>query len=246
MGMAILQNELAATPWETPAGRRLPGLQPMDFADWLRVDEAYAGQMAQRDRLIRSCPEAVHALTPQAQDAADELYSMALTHLPSCPGFRVGADEVLRPDGVTVTLDRARPLMTLGRLVAEDLCLMQKPGNEHVLTGAILCFPSHWTLSEKIGHPMTRIHQPVEGYDDQVARRVQRIFDNLRVDQPVWRGNLMRVAKADLFSPRRETDAPYHCDDTAPFLRSERQSLMRLPKTKAIVFTIHTSIIRRP
>jgi hypothetical protein len=28
---------------------RLPGLQPVAEGDWLRVDDAYAGQMAYRD-----------------------------------------------------------------------------------------------------------------------------------------------------------------------------------------------------
>ncbi len=216
----------------------------MKMGDWLRVDEAYGGQMVERDRLIATRANAVHALMPDAWAAAVELYMMALAHLRSLPGFTVASDRVQRPDGVIVPLNSNQPLLTLGRLVAEDLCLMQKQRDEHVLTGAILCFPAHWTLAEKIGRPMIRIHQPVESYDDDIAKRVQRIFDNLRVDQPVCRGNLHRWHEADLFAPRSEKDAPYERDDTAPYLRSERQSLIRLPETDAILFTIHTSIIR--
>lgn len=220
----------------------------MAMADWLRVDEAYGGQMAERDRLIATMPEAVHALRPQACAAAVELYAMVLAHLPTLPGFRVTQDHVVRPDGVRVPLDPLQPLLTLGRLVVEDLCLMQKQGDAHVLTGAILCFPAQWTLAEKIGHPMVRIHKPVDDYDDGVAKRVQRIFDNLRVGQALWRGNLNPAQKADLFCPRRECDFENDLDvrasNAAPFLRSERQSLIRLPETDAIVFTIHTSMLR--
>ncbi len=61
----------------------------------------------------------------------------------------VGPDRVRRPDGVEVRLDSRFPLVTLGRLVQEDLCLMEKQGEESVLTGAILCFPASWTLGQK-------------------------------------------------------------------------------------------------
>ena len=66
-------------------------------------------------------------------------------------------------------LNPAQPLLTLGRLVQEDLCLMEPQGDEYDLTGAILCFPASWTLAQKIGRPMTGIHHPVEIYDDDLA-----------------------------------------------------------------------------
>ena len=55
---------------------------------------------------------------------------------------------------------------------------MQKPDGaaEHILTGAVLCFPSSWTLSEKLGKPLLRIHMPVASYDSQMGARVQRMF----------------------------------------------------------------------
>ena len=40
---------------------RLPGLQPVAEDDWLRVDDAYAGQMAYRDQLIASRRDEVDA-----------------------------------------------------------------------------------------------------------------------------------------------------------------------------------------
>jgi hypothetical protein len=41
-------------------------------------------------------------------------------------GYRVGAETVVRPDGVEVPLNGGEPMLTLGRLVQEDLCLMEK------------------------------------------------------------------------------------------------------------------------
>ena len=68
--MAVLHASLPFRPWADPRLARLPGIQPLDPADWLRVDEVHAAQMAERDRLIATRPEDVHALLPQAEEAA--------------------------------------------------------------------------------------------------------------------------------------------------------------------------------
>ena len=66
---------------------------------------------------------------------------------------------------MTVAIDRGDPMGTLGHLVQEDLCLMEKRGEEHVLTAAVLCFPASWRLADKIGRPLEAIHVPVPEYD---------------------------------------------------------------------------------
>jgi dimethylamine monooxygenase subunit A len=240
---AILQTRLPFAVWMDPRTWRLPGILPVEGDDWLRVDDAYAAQMAERDRLIATDPDAVHALLPQAAPAADELFDVVLAKLARTPGYRVGAGDVLRPDGVTVRLDRAAPLLTLGRLVQEDLCLMERAGDEHALTGAILCFPASWTLAQKIGRPMTGIHVPVDPYNADVARRVQRLFDAIRPEQALWRGNALVYDDPTLHQPRPEgVHRPR--PENGVYLRSERQCLFRLPRTKAVVFTIHTYVVQ--
>ena len=239
----ILQDRLPLQPWVDPATRRLPGIQPVQgLRDWLRVDEAYAGQMALRDRLIAAQPAVVHALLPEARPAADELYAIVLDWLRAEPGFTVAPDTVRRPDGVSVPLDPGQPLLTLGRLVQQDLCLMQAKGDEYDLTGAILCFPASWTLAQKIGRPMTGIHQPVEIYDAALAARVHRLFQMIRPDQPLWRMNFFTYDDYMLHRPRVEGDYRHQPLGRA-FVRCERQTLLRLPVTQAVVFAIHTIIV---
>jgi hypothetical protein len=232
-----------APPWAVPGGARLPGTRPLDPADWLLEDEAYAGQMALRDHLIATRTHEVHALLPRARPAAAELLDLALAHLSGRPGFRLGHDSALRPDGVTVPLDPETPLLTLGRLVQADLCLMQAEGAEHVLTGAILCFPSSWTLAEKLGRPLASIHAPVKSYDASVAPRVQRLFDAIRPGAPLVRTNALLYAVPDLFFPLPEARPRYESRATAQYLRSERQVLMRLPASGAVLFAIHTAVV---
>lgn len=226
-------------PYDVAAPRPLPGVQPLDMADWLTRDDAFAAQMAERDRLLGTRRCDVLALDEGARGAALELLDLVLDC--AYPGAR---NEALRPDGVTVALNRADPLGTLGRLVQEDFCLLQKRGDEHVLTGAVLCFPASWMLSEKFMRPLGRIHDPVDSYDDGMARRVQRLFDGVRVGRPLWRFNALRYADATLFQPRSVTaPRPERSAAEGGFLRSERQSILRLPDSKAVVFSIHTYVL---
>ena len=237
----ILQDRI---PYDSHSPSRLPGIQPLDPAEWLHMDEAYAAQMAERRRLLDSRRDAVLALDPSAMPAARELGAMVLAALPD--SFVVTEGAVHCPDGAVIPRNGRDPLGTLGRIVQEDLCLMQKHGDQHVLTGAVLCFPASWRLDEKFLRPMTAIHDPVEIYDDLLARRVQRLFDGVRVGKPLWRFNAFAYAEPDLFQPRSVADPRKEVDtDTAAFWRSERQSLVRLPKTGAVVFSIHTYVVRR-
>lgn len=237
----ILHQTLPALPWMDPRLARLPGLMPVDDDAWLVRDEVFAGQMAERDHLI-ACAARVHGLLPRARAAADETYAMVLAKLAQDPGYRVTHSEVVRPDGVTVPLDPEQPLLTLGQLVQEDLCLMLEDGQgEHRLDGAILCFPASWTLAEKLGQPMIRIHTPVPQYTADLARRVQRLLDAVQPGRPIWRMNHNLYASPELHHPR--TEAAPRIDATPQYLRAERQCLIRLPQTRAVLFTIHTYIL---
>jgi dimethylamine monooxygenase subunit A len=239
----ILQSNLPFAPWMDPRTSRLPGVLPLVKDDWTWIDDAFAGQMAERDRLIATNPSAVHALQERGRPAANELYEVVLERLRHCKGYDVARHSVRRPDGVEVALDATMPMLTLGRLVQEDLCLMEQDTTEHVLTGAILCFPAGWTLAQKLGRPLTHIHTPVASYDADIARRVQRMFDAIRPEQPLWRANSLIYDDPALHQPRLEgvpRPKPVH----NAYARSERQCFIRLPHTRAVVFAIHTYVVR--
>lgn len=234
----ILQTRL---PYDIHSPRPLPGIAPLQMEDWLHRDEAFAGQMARRAALLAERPDAVLALDEGARPAAVEL--LDLVQGLAYPGT---GNRVTRPDGATVPVDRADPLRSLGQLVQEDFCILEKRGDEHVLTGAVLCFPASWTLAEKFMHPLIAIHEPVGSYDAGVARRVQRLFDGVQVGRPLWRFNALWYADAELHQPRSIHDrrsAPVPAD--AGYLRSERQCILRLPATRAVVFSIHTYVLAR-
>ena len=242
---ATLHQHLPLRPWAEEKTRRLPGLNPVAPGDWLRIDEVFAAQMRERDGLIANRRSAVLALDAAARPAAQELLDAVLAEISAKPGYVIGEGAVLRPDGIEVALDRTDPLATAGRLVQEDLVILEKPegAGEHLLTGAVLCFPASWTLAQKFLRPLTTIHLPVPGYDENIARRVQRLFDGLRPDRPIWRANYLVYGDPALLQPRREGEGRKLAPGRARWLRMERQVLRRLERSRAVVFSIHTYVL---
>lgn len=214
---------VACAPWADPRLARKPGVRPLDPARWLVTGADTAAQMARRRALIDGARKAVLAALPESAAAQGELLDAVAAH--------VGGQAPPDPS----------PLGRVGRMVQEDFCILQPggEGGEYRLTAAILCFPSRWSLAEKIGHPLTLIHAPVPDYTDDLARRVNRLFDGVRAGHPLWRANWTVHPTAELHQPsgdwRQAEDGPLH-------IRVERQTFLRLPRSGAVAFGIRTHI----
>lgn len=241
----ILQERLIDPPWSLPAGDRLPGTSMIEADDWLRVDDVFAQQMKLRDHLLQTRLSDVHQIMPEAFSAACETLDLVLDLLPTIGDYYCADTHVIRPDGVKIQINRDLPLVTIGRLVQEDICIHLHNGDEHVLTAGLMCFPASWSLKEKIGRPLTGVHEPVDEYDDNIAKRVQRMFDALRPEKPIRRANCLAYSNYELFQPRREDDRRVKPTGPPEYVRTERQCLLKLPRTGAVVFTIHTCVVRR-
>lgn len=222
---------------------RLPGLQPVAEGDWLRVDDAYAAQMAYRDRLLAKRRDEVfmRAAGPVAAEAT--LLEQVIDAALALPGYARVDGGIRRPDGVVV--DPAQEdsgIVAAARLAQEDFLILEQTPEGHVLTSAVLCFPASWTLRQKIGRNMIGIHRPVDRYDDNIARRVNRVMDALQPGNAVWRANVLCYNDPELHQPRLEHERrPF--DPAGPvWVRVERQSLKRLTDT-ATVFAIHTYLV---
>jgi heme-dependent oxidative N-demethylase alpha subunit-like protein len=239
----ICQKSLPVKPWMEEKTRRLPGLNPVAAGDWLRVDDAYADQMAYREALLADKGDAVYRITAPAEPAAAELLTRVLEEIDGVQGYACSGGFVICPDGRNVVLDHAQPLLTAARLVQEDLVLMEESGGEHILTGAVLCFPASWSLAEKFGRNLFDIHVPVAPFTNDVGRRVQRLFDFIKPELPMWRANFLIYSDPDLHQPRHMDDRR-SINETAPkWVRVERQCLLKLPITGAVVFSIHSYVV---
>lgn len=234
----IVLDHAPYTPFMEPRTARPPGLLPLDMPEWTVRHADSDAQMAYRRELLARHPDLVLGALHEGEEPALELLEMLLAHLgdPRPPTLE----------------ERFCALTAIGRLVAEDFCLLvpDAASREYRLVGAVLCFPSRWLLSEKLGRPLTPIHDPVPGYEG-LARRVNRVFETLRAERPLVRVNWSVHPTAELFLPQSEghktPDAatPTAADiaaDARFFLRTERQTLVRLPRTGAVAFGIRTSV----
>lgn len=229
----ILLDPAPYTPFMEPRTARPPGLAPLDMSTWTVRHADFDAQMAYRRRLLARYAHVVLGAIHEGEDPAEELLEMLLAHLGHS-----------RP----LTLqERFCQLTAIGRLVAEDFCVLvpDAASGEYRLAAAVLCFPSRWLLSEKLGRPLTPIHAPVPDYAGDLARRVNRVFETLRPDRPLVRVNWSVHPTPELFLPQGETckSAEYLPEPVPRFyLRTERQTLVRLPRTGAVAFGIKTSV----
>lgn len=234
-----------AIPADLRPDADLPGIQPLHDGQWLRRDEAYSAQMAYRRKLIERRRDKVIWSSKDAHDAINEVFREA-SSLFSGLGIASTSRHLFCPDGAEIDIEADCPLASLGCAVQEDICILQKQDDEHVLTAAVLCFPAGWKLSEKAGHPLVRIHRPVPAYDDGLARRVQRLFDGIQEGRPLWRNNYLHYDDPELYQPLSEADPERNkpAPEQARYIRAERQCFVRLPQTRAVVFSIHTYVAR--
>lgn len=128
----------------------------------------------------------------------------------------------------------------------EDLCLLIKHESEEVyrLIGAAVAWPSDWHPAQKIGLPLRALHAPIAGYEEQLATGVDRFMETLRPGPIYARCNWFIAATgARRWLPERPPHeafahvTPENAGETL-FVRSERQTLRRLPETGAILFGI--------
>jgi hypothetical protein len=217
------------------------GVRPLDLDEWLVLDARYGEELALKERLLAERFDEVFAARAGTEAASAEVLELVQAWLVTHGGHRRSgrAGPLSADEGAGL-----HPLDQAGRLVQEDLCLMVETDGAYRLEAASLCFPSHWRLHEKLGSSLAAIHSPVAHYDVELERRVDTFFQRLRADHPVRRRNLSIHNHDELFRPEpHETPDSFPPDSSGVeriWLRSERQTLLRLPQTGAVLFTIKT------
>ena len=241
------------TPYDKGRFQLTLGISAIDPSGWIEVDDHYPAQLAEKRRLLAERPGEVFDALPESLEAQAECLEALLSHLGRhCPGL-VEADAVaVRVQRTGDRFDRAgfadRPLDLAGRLVQEDLCLMAPSGESWRLIAASLCFPSRWRLADKLGRPMTAIHAPVPGFNERLARPVDRFFDRVEPGQLFMRQNWSVIDDPTLFQPTGHGRSGHNEAITAEnagefvWLRIERQTFVRLPMTGVLVFGIKTVV----
>ncbi|MBA4765903.1 MAG: DUF3445 domain-containing protein [Erythrobacter sp.] len=189
------------------------GLAKLDESEWLQPDP----DPAVRAEGFAAYPEGVQ-LSPEVEAPGAELATML--------GISGGLPEAAAAHH-------------------EDMCLLTlRPGDEQYrLIGAAVAWPSDWEPAAKLGLPLRALHAPIQGYEEQLGSGVDNFMAKLKPGAIYGRCNWFIAATGErrwVAEPPERAFAhvtPENADETL-FVRSERQTLSRLPETGAILFTI--------
>ncbi len=128
----------------------------------------------------------------------------------------------------------------------EDMCLLTRfDGEEYYrLIGTAVAWPSDWRPANKMGLPLRALHAPIAGYEEQLSSGVDHFIAKLQPGQIYGRCNWFIAPTGEkrwlADNPASIAFAHVTPDNAGEtlFVRSERQTLRRLPKTGVILFTI--------
>lgn len=248
-GMTPLPPERLMLPFGPGPYRMAMGLVAAPPDDLVEIDSLYPAEMTERRGLLAGRRPDVFAAEPGTDDARAEVLEVIAGLLPRrYPAWFTRTGGTLRNHLTHEAWDLAHPahdpLEVAGRLVQEDLCVIDASGPAPVLAAAVLCAPSRWRLAEKIGRPLAGVHEHVPLYADRLSGAVDRFMRALRPGKLAERLNWSVLDDGALFQlggKHRAEHDPSVTAANAPdrlFLRVERQTLMRLPRSGHVLFAI--------
>ena len=245
----VLPAERVYLPFAAGPFRMAMGLVAREPDEAFELDDQYAAEVAERDVLLREKREIVFAALPDSEADRWAVLRRVGEVLPRrYPALFGRTGDVLENRETGESWDLAAPgmdpLALAGRLVQDDLCIRAPGEAGYVLTAGVLCFPSRWSLVEKLGQPMAEIHGKVPLYGERLARPVDRFFGVLAAGKLVERVNWSLVDDGALYLPtgkwRKAPNLAVTAENAGEtlFLRVERQTLHRIGAAGSILFTI--------
>jgi len=214
------------------------GLEPIEEAEWLEIDNLFDSEIELKKKLYESHYKEVHQELDLSFKSQQELLEVLKAHLKQYyPSHKITATET------------SSPLKSASMMVQEDLVLMIPAEEKYFLGAASLCAPSNWSLKEKFNDSLVDLHKYVPSYQKKIGNRVNSIFNKLPNNRIFQRFNWSIYEDASLFQPvknkslveRSKTITDKNAGDRL-FIRVERQTIRRLPKTQAIAFTIRVHV----
>lgn len=258
---------LPAFPFDGDAYRLTMGTRLLAPDRLIEVDDRYHAEIALKAEILAGDERYYYRALPappdteaMAWDAIAELLPNMARHHPRHFALAVEGgrwrwtNHLLGQEMVFTPADRAGlprpPLDWLGRQVQEDLLLLDGTAEGTPLVAGHLCFAAGWCLDDKLGRSFLDIHDPVPEFRERIGRPADLLMQRIKPGHPSYRvGWSLTVSDQLNRAPRFDHQlAPLRAGITADnagercFLRLERQTFSRLPRTRAVLFTIHTSL----
>lgn len=234
------------------------GVRPMRPQQWILFDGQHAQTMREkRERL--TLDQGHHYRTLQRSLPAQwELREKVLAHLLADHAERFTLEgRVLQEaeTGLLFDLDaEVEPLRQLSEFIVEDFMLVEEVDGALMITAASNAYSSSGRLVGAVGRNIDFAHQLVPTLNDKLGVRINRVLSGVHVSTPCERFNWQLTPLSTLFFPREAHAANAEamsavCEELSRhpelagerlFIRVERQTLSRLPDTRAIAFSLHT------
>jgi hypothetical protein len=206
------------------AFRHRVGVKPLEVAKWFVRDADWEPTLAMKRALIADRRHEVVSFRDDCHDVAQEAAELVLAWAGKSTS-RTGVDALV--DAALAVPDDLTVLRSVATGDAEQLPFV----------AGVVCSPSRWRLADKIGHDMLAVHKPVALYAEHIGAAVDTTLTRLSPDKPVWRSNWTLEDHPALFQPfspgRQLVDHPSEL-----WIRIERETLRRLPRTNGVLFTI--------
>jgi hypothetical protein len=110
-----------------------------------------------------------------------------------------------------------------------------------------VCFPSFWSLPEKLGQPIDLVHAPVPGLNAEVGAKIRTFLERLKPGDvwERWNWGLAATPERNCHPVMRRPRLDATATLATTWFRVEHQALIRLPETGAILFgiRIHSSTL---
>lgn len=178
--------------------------------------------------------------------ATDELLPLHVS-----PGAG-GAEQALQLIGANIDTDFLFLLPIPPEGLSSPHAAATTTTTKYRLEGFVTCFPSGFDTRRKLNLALADIHAPVPGYGAKLERSMDRFFAALPVGRVVKRCNWSVTTNRELFALRgnhlseeelaaragKGKEEEVDLDECV--LRCERQTLHRLPESKALVFAFKT------
>jgi hypothetical protein len=236
------------------------GLRPIRPENWILIGEGHAEIMREkRERLDNHRPFYYRTLA-DSLPAQRELRARVTAHLVADhPQYFQKNGPVIQSLATGEALDlqdeASEPLLQLSYLIEEDFMLLDSAGGRQRITAASNAYSSSGRLAASVGKDMAWAHEPVPQLTDKLGGKIERVLGSIHSATPCERFNWQITPLATLFFPHEDPHAANAaamreilsqlCRDPARagellWIRVERQTLMRLPDSNAVAFSLHT------
>lgn len=212
------------------------GLRRGAAAEFFQPTVQHNALLEERSHWLRTEPQAYSAFLPASEALLNECIALAREWGSITPEQHSSFDALKPPH------ERG---LRLGEIWEPDFLLLRPDASGRFqLVGGCVCFPSSWSLAEKIGQPLEFIHGPVPGLNAQLGRQIDTFLTKL-TPGAAWLRHNWGLSRSPELNQHPSRPLP-RLDDSVTleevWLRVERQALVALPASGGVLFGIRIAM----